>query len=121
MSPRGARGHSTGVSVSAGAKARKTQNSLPSGTARTAHVAVSFCPTPTRRPFDALPTSSTTLSRSLLQHETPDDDCPVSLARQHQADHIVTGDKDLFEWDDQVLPAITPAAFEDLLSARSHP
>ena len=51
----------------------------------------------------------------------PDHDCPVALARQHQADHIVTGDKDLFEWDDQVLPAITPAAFEDLLNARSHP
>jgi putative PIN family toxin of toxin-antitoxin system len=48
----------------------------------------------------------------------PDDDYLVALARQHKADYIVTGDKDLLEWDDQVPPAITPAAFEDLLSAR---
>ena len=48
----------------------------------------------------------------------PDDDYLVALAQQHQADYIVTGDKDLLEWDDQVPPAITPAAFEDLLSAR---
>ena len=47
-----------------------------------------------------------------------DDDYLVALARQHDADYIVTGDKDLLEWDDQVPPAITPAAFEDLLSAR---
>ena len=46
------------------------------------------------------------------------DDYLVALARQHDADYIVTGDKDLLEWDDQVPPAITPAAFEDLLSAR---
>lgn len=48
----------------------------------------------------------------------PDDDYLVALARQHQADYIVTGDKDLLEWDDQVPPAITPAAFEAMLSAR---
>lgn len=48
----------------------------------------------------------------------PDDDYLVGLARQHQADYIVTGDKDLLEWDDQVPPAITPAAFEAMLSAR---
>ena len=48
----------------------------------------------------------------------PDDDYLVALAQQHQADYIVTGDEDLLEWDDQVPPAITPAAFEDLLSAR---
>jgi uncharacterized protein len=48
----------------------------------------------------------------------PNDDYLVALARQHDADYIVTGDKDLLEWDDQVPPAITPAAFEDLLSAR---
>lgn len=47
----------------------------------------------------------------------PNDDYLVALARQHDADYIVTGDKDLLEWDDQVPPAITPAAFEDLLSA----
>jgi putative PIN family toxin of toxin-antitoxin system len=48
----------------------------------------------------------------------PDDDYLVALARQHQVDYIVTGDKDLLEWDDQVPPVITPAAFEDLLRAR---
>jgi predicted nucleic acid-binding protein len=48
----------------------------------------------------------------------PDDDYLVALARQHTVDYIVTGDKDLLEWDDQAPPAITPAAFEDLLSAR---
>ncbi|MGB0112378.1 MAG: putative toxin-antitoxin system toxin component, PIN family [Ilumatobacteraceae bacterium] len=48
----------------------------------------------------------------------PDDDYLVALARQHDADYIVTGDKDLLEWDDQVPPAITPAAFEVVLSAR---
>ncbi len=34
------------------------------------------------------------------------------------ADYLVTGDKDLLEWDDQVPPAITPAAFEDLITTR---
>jgi uncharacterized protein len=47
----------------------------------------------------------------------PNDDYLIALARHHDADYIVTGDKDLLEWDDQVPPAITPAAFEDLLSA----
>ncbi len=45
----------------------------------------------------------------------PDDDYLVALAREHGADWIVTGDKDLLEWDDQTPPAITPAAFEALL------
>jgi len=48
----------------------------------------------------------------------PDDDYLVALARQHQADYIGTGDKDLLEWDDRFPPAITPAAFEAMLSAR---
>lgn len=46
-----------------------------------------------------------------------DDDYLVALAREHGADWIVTGDKDLLEWDDQTPPAITPAAFEELLDS----
>ncbi|MCP4960622.1 MAG: putative toxin-antitoxin system toxin component, PIN family [Actinomycetia bacterium] len=44
-----------------------------------------------------------------------DDDYLVALAREHSADFIVTGDKDLLEWEDQTPPAITPAAFEQAL------
>ncbi len=43
-----------------------------------------------------------------------DDDYLVALAREHGVDWIVTGDKDLLEWEDQTPPAITPAAFDDL-------
>lgn len=44
-----------------------------------------------------------------------DDDYLVALGREHNVDWIVTGDKDLLEWEDQMPPAITPAAFEELL------
>ncbi len=44
-----------------------------------------------------------------------DDDYLVAVAREHSADFIVTGDKDLLEWEDQTPPAITPAVFEELL------
>ena len=44
-----------------------------------------------------------------------DDDYLVALAREHGADYIVTGDKDLLEWPEQRPPVITPAAFEALL------
>ena len=46
-----------------------------------------------------------------------DDDYLVALAREHDAAWIVTGDKDLLEWEEQKPPAITPAAFEALLEA----
>ena len=46
----------------------------------------------------------------------PNDDYLVALARDHNADYIVTGDKDLLEWPEQLPPAITPAAFETLLT-----
>ncbi len=42
----------------------------------------------------------------------PDDDYLVALAREHGADYIVTGDKDLLEWAAQRPPVITPAIFE---------
>lgn len=46
----------------------------------------------------------------------PDDDYLIALARQHNADFIVTGDKDLLQWAEQDPPAITPAAFETLIT-----
>ena len=49
-----------------------------------------------------------------------DDDYLVALAREHSADFIVTGDKDLLEWEDQTPPAITPAAFEQALVGRGN-
>ncbi len=47
----------------------------------------------------------------------PDDDYLITLAREHNADYIVTGDKDLLEWAEQRPPAVTPAEFETLLTA----
>jgi uncharacterized protein len=44
-----------------------------------------------------------------------DDDYLVALARQHAADYIVTGDKDLLEWPEQGASVITPAAFVQLV------
>ena len=46
-----------------------------------------------------------------------DDDYLVALAREHWADFIVSGDKDLLEWEDQTPPVITPAAFEEMLES----
>lgn len=46
-----------------------------------------------------------------------DDDYLVALGREHSVDWIVTGDKDLLEWEDQMPPVITPAAFEELLDS----
>lgn len=37
----------------------------------------------------------------------PDDDYLVALAREHNADYIVTGDKDLLEWPEQRPPVVT--------------
>jgi putative PIN family toxin of toxin-antitoxin system len=44
-----------------------------------------------------------------------DDDYLVALAREHGADYIVTGDKDLLEWPEQRPPVLTPAAFVELV------
>ncbi|MEZ5376808.1 MAG: putative toxin-antitoxin system toxin component, PIN family [Acidimicrobiales bacterium] len=44
-----------------------------------------------------------------------DDDYLVALAREHGADYIVTGDKDLLEWPDQRPAVLTPAAFAELV------
>jgi putative PIN family toxin of toxin-antitoxin system len=44
-----------------------------------------------------------------------DDDYIVLLARREQADFIVTGDKDLLDWEAQTPPVISPVEFEALL------
>lgn len=40
------------------------------------------------------------------------DDYLIALARTHDVDAIVSGDKDLLEWDEQRPPVLTPAQFE---------
>ena len=44
------------------------------------------------------------------------DDYLVALAREARADVIVTGDRDLLEWEEQSPPAVTPTMFEQMLS-----
>ncbi len=44
-----------------------------------------------------------------------DDDYLVALARRELADYIVTGDKDLLDWEAQSPPVISPATFEKLM------
>jgi putative PIN family toxin of toxin-antitoxin system len=46
----------------------------------------------------------------------PDDDYLVALAREHDADVIVSGDKDLLEWEEQHPPVVTPVTFEQMLT-----
>ena len=50
-----------------------------------------------------------------VQTETRDqnDDYLIALAKAHDVDAIVSGDKDLLEWEDQRPPVMTPAQFED--------
>lgn len=50
-----------------------------------------------------------------VQTETrdPNDDYLIALARTHEVDVIVSGDKDLLEWESQRPPVVTPAQFED--------
>lgn len=49
-----------------------------------------------------------------VQTETrdPNDDYLIALARQNRVELIVTGDKDLLEWEQQRPPVVTPAQFE---------
>lgn len=46
----------------------------------------------------------------------PDDDFVVYLARENDADLIVSGDGDLLEWPEQRPPVVAPAQFERMLS-----
>ena len=43
----------------------------------------------------------------------PKDDYLIALARTHDVDVVVSGDKDLPEWNEQRPPVMTPADFED--------
>lgn len=43
------------------------------------------------------------------------DDYLIALAREHGADFVVSGDKDLLEWSEQRPPVIAPAAFLEML------
>jgi uncharacterized protein len=45
-----------------------------------------------------------------------DDDYLIRLARAHDADLIVSGDKDVLEWTEQRPPVMSPAAFEQLIA-----
>ena len=49
-----------------------------------------------------------------VQTETrdPNDDYLIALARTHEADVIVSGDKDPLDWEPQSPPVVTPAQFE---------
>ena len=44
-----------------------------------------------------------------------EDDYLITLARIHHAECIVSGDRDLLEWEEQRPPVITPAAFAALI------
>ena len=46
----------------------------------------------------------------------PDDDFVVYLARENDANLIVSGDGDLLEWPEQRPPVVAPADFERMLS-----
>lgn len=47
----------------------------------------------------------------------PGDDYLVALALEHDVDAIVSGDKDLLEWQGSEPRILSPAQFEDLLRA----
>ncbi|MCP3909406.1 MAG: putative toxin-antitoxin system toxin component, PIN family [Actinomycetia bacterium] len=47
----------------------------------------------------------------------PKDDYLVALAAEHGVDFIVSGDKDLLEWEGQSPPLMAPAAFWNLLES----
>ena len=42
----------------------------------------------------------------------PDDDYLIALARAHDVEFIISGDKDLLEWEAQQPPVMTPSQFE---------
>lgn len=43
------------------------------------------------------------------------DDYLIGLARAHEADFIVSGDRDLLDWEEQDPPVLSPVEFESLL------
>lgn len=47
-----------------------------------------------------------------------DDDDLFVLAREHEADYVVTGDNDLHEWPEQRSPVLTPATFGEPVGSK---
>ncbi len=45
----------------------------------------------------------------------PNDDYLIALARAHDVEFIVSGDKDLLEWETQQPPVVTPSQLEQRL------
>ena len=56
-------------------------------------------------------------SKVLPVTRDPKDDYLVALAAEHGVDFIVSGDKDLLEWEGQLPPVMAPAAFWNLLDS----
>lgn len=46
----------------------------------------------------------------------PNDDYLIALARVHSVDLIVSGDRDLLDWEEQIPPVVTPVTFETMLA-----
>jgi len=51
----------------------------------------------------------------LLRDES--DDYLVALAQENGAEYIITGDRDLLDWNPQLLPIVSPAGFETILAS----
>lgn len=65
--------------------------------------------------ISALPSQVVDPSSIPVLTRDADDDYVVVLARTNDASWIVTGDDDLFEWEEQKPRTILPAAFEEWL------
>ena len=48
-----------------------------------------------------------------------EDDYLIALARMHDAEFIVSGDRDLLEWEEQRPPVVTPVVFTTLMPGHS--
>jgi len=54
---------------------------------------------------------------ALASNVDPNDDYLIALARANDAEVIISGDKDLLDWELQQPPVVTPAQFEQGVSA----
>jgi len=52
-----------------------------------------------------------------IETRDPNDDYLIALARANDAEVIISGDKDLLDWELQQPPVVTPAQFEQGVSA----
>ena len=53
------------------------------------------------------------------QTRDSEDDYLIALARLHDAEFIVSGDRDLLEWEEQRPPVVTPVVFTTLMPGHS--